>query len=147
MKLLRHIVFPVSSVTYPPWLNVLVSHCRNHGHPVANQFTEQQLSAEEGVEDYYRINVFNAAIDAVLMDFRARFSQHARLSAGLNCLLPNLIHEKTWADVKDAFAKYSGHLLVQLKKLKQSLPCGRCSGKASLDTCSRQLCQTLLLLP
>ena len=33
--------------------------------------------AEEGIEDYYRINVFNAAIDAVLVDFRARFSQHA----------------------------------------------------------------------
>jgi len=45
-------------------------------------------AAEDSTEDYYRVNVFNSGINAVLADFKARYGTHLRLSAGLTCLLP-----------------------------------------------------------
>jgi len=78
--------------------------------PLGKSVHRTAAAAEDSVEDYYRVNVFNTGIDAVLTDFKARFGQHFRLSAGLNGLLPNLVKEKTWADVKDASEKYSRHL-------------------------------------
>lgn len=92
--------------------------------PVGKSVHRASAAAEGTIEDYYRINVFNAGIEAVQMDFKARFGQHVRLSAGLNCLLPNLVHEKTWADVRNAYEKYSAHLL----KLQQSLQSGSNTG-------------------
>jgi len=78
--------------------------------PVGKSMHRAAAAAEGSVEEYYRINVFNAGIDSVLTDFKARFGEHVRLSAGLNCLLPNLVHDKSWADVKEAYTKYSRHL-------------------------------------
>jgi hypothetical protein len=73
----------------------------------AGRCSQRAAAAADGtVEDYYRVNVFNAAIDAVLADFNSRFTSHFRLSVGLNSLLPSIIHNKTWEDVKDAYHKY-----------------------------------------
>lgn len=78
--------------------------------PVGKSAHRAAAAAENSVEDYYRINVFNAGIDAVLTDFQARFGEHFRLSADLNGLLPNLIQWKTFDDVKDAYNKYTRFL-------------------------------------
>ena len=78
--------------------------------PAGKSVHRSAAAADGSVEDYYRINVFNAGIDAVLTDFTARYGTHVRLSAGLNCLLPNLVCQKSWDDVKDAYEKYSAYL-------------------------------------
>jgi len=63
---------------------------RNHGFLLVDRYTAA-AAAEDSNEDYYRINVFNAAIDAVLADFKDRYGTHLRLSAGLTCLVPSLV--------------------------------------------------------
>ena len=77
--------------------------------PAGKSVHRAAAAAEDSIEDYYRVNVFNAGIDAVLADFTARYGTHLRLSAGLSCLLPSL-EEKTQADVMDAYRKYSTYL-------------------------------------
>ena len=78
--------------------------------PAGKSVHRSAAAADGSVEDYYRINVFNAGIGAVLTDFTARYGMHVRLSAGLNCPLPNLMCQKSWDDVKIAYKKYSAYL-------------------------------------
>lgn len=74
--------------------------------PVGWSAQRAAAAADSTVEDYYRVNVFYAAIDAVLADFKLRFSSHFRLSAGLNSLLPSIVGFKMWDAIKDAYQKY-----------------------------------------
>jgi len=67
-------------------------------------------AAADDVEVYFRVNVFNGAVDAVLVDFRDRFGNHVRLSAPLSCLLPHLVVHKAWVDVANAYMKYKRYL-------------------------------------
>ena len=63
-----------------------------------------------GVEDYYRINVFNQAIDNITTDMNSRFTAHQKLSAGLQKLIPPAVTSVGWEEVQQVYNKYKGLL-------------------------------------
>ena len=56
---------------------------------------------------YYKVNVFNCLLDAVLVDFTDKFASHFSKTASLCAIIPRLTNSKTWLDLKPAFDKYS----------------------------------------
>ena len=58
------------------------------------------------VEDYFRVNVFLPAIDAVLTNARDRFGVHQRKAFLLSQLLPRNVVRTTWEQLEPAFTQY-----------------------------------------
>ena len=70
------------------------------------------------VEDYFRINVFLPAIDAVLTNTRDRFGVHQRKAFLLSQLLPRNVVGATWEQLEPAFTQYAslvGDCVEQLR--------------------------------
>jgi len=63
-----------------------------------------------GVEDYYRINVFNPMLDQVIADLSHRFADHQRQSLLLTHLMPHSAPKVSWDQVKPAVDKFSVYL-------------------------------------
>ena len=59
------------------------------------------------VEDYFRVNVFLPAIDAVLTNTRDRFGAHQRKAFLLSQLLPKNVVHVTWEQLEPAFVQYA----------------------------------------
>jgi hypothetical protein len=57
-------------------------------------------------EEYYRMNVFIPMLDHVIQDLNFRFGQQQRIALTLSKLLPSLIANTSFIDLKPAIKKY-----------------------------------------
>ncbi|KAF0299721.1 repressor of the inhibitor of the protein kinase [Amphibalanus amphitrite] len=66
----------------------------------------ENAGPESSAASYFRINVFNPALDAVRTDLAARFSQHQKAAFAISHLLPKRAVAASWGDVRPAWENY-----------------------------------------
>ena len=84
-------------------INADISKPRLPSRSVHRSTAGQNLS----VEDYFRVNVFLPAIDAVLTNTKDRFGVHQRKAFLLSQLLPRNVVRVTWGQLEPAFIQYA----------------------------------------
>ena len=59
---------------------------------------------------YYRVSVYNQAIDNIATDIDSRFSAHQKQAAGLQKLLPTNVTSAKWEDIQPVYQRYKSLL-------------------------------------
>lgn len=69
-------------------------------------------------EDYYRVNAFVPAVEAVVTNIKDRFGTHQKTAFLLTRLLPQIAADVTWEQLEPVFRQYAsvvGHCTEQLR--------------------------------
>ena len=109
-------------------LDVEVKKPRLVSRSVYRSNTERELS----VETYYRVNVYNPALDAVRTDMAERFSRQQKTAFSISNLLPKRAASARWSDVRSVWEQYQGLIKCSENQLKSEFEVWSARWKRSL---------------
>jgi hAT family C-terminal dimerisation region len=72
--------------------------------------TYRSNAPAQSPKDYYRINLFIPVLDHFITSLTDRFSTHQWMAYRVSVLIPSMIENKSFVDLKDCISLYEDHL-------------------------------------